>query len=378
MIIVKYIIVTIVPIVVILLFILVKRKVRFKKNKKNFWNRQNKKALQKFNLLKLKEIPEPLNLISQLESLQTTIQAVSLSISLGLIDFIKSKSEVTKEDIQNFLDMDKHIVNALLEIFLANNIVIKKGIGYGLTKRGELYLSKESPLFQPLPVTLLGKRFFKLIKKRSGKSAINKWSKGKATKAENWALRQHQYSFPLGFALANMNIVKGKNILDVAGGTGAICIALAISNPDLYLSVIELPSSIGITEKMISNYQLSDRIKCIGMDMFVDEWPRNMDTILFTNIFHDWSDEHCKILSQKAFDSLQPGGIVLIQEALFNDDKPGPLWTAHWSMAMALTMEGKQFHFTELKSILEDAGFISIEKFHLQGYYSTIKAVKPI
>lgn len=52
---------------------------------------------------------------------------------------------------------------------------------------------------------------------------------------------------------------------------------------------------------------------------------------------------------------LHSGGIILIQEALLSDGKPGPLCTTHWLLEMALLKEGRQFHAEELKNILESA-----------------------
>src|SRR6185312_17381690 len=86
-------------------------------------------------------------------------------------------------------------------------------------------------------------------------------------------------------------------------------------------------------------------------------WPAPADAVLFTNIFHDWDDEQCAALAARAFTSLAPGGQVVLQEALLDDEAPGSLWTAHFSMTMAMLMRGRQFRRAELVSLLQRAGF---------------------
>jgi len=376
-IILSYFAAAIIPIILFLISFRLRKRIRFKKNLTAFWSRQSTESLKKIRFGDLQKMPEPLNFITEMESLQTTIQTISLSVELGLIDFIRKNPGIKYKQIKEYLNFSPRPIHALIEILLASEVIKQYEDSYFLTERAILYLLKESPFFQQLPPPFIGRRFLKIARSGVVKGTINKWSKGKTSLPENWAMQQHQYSFPLGFALYDLGLIKGKNIVDIAGGTGAVCIALALKDPSFELKLIELLASIDIAKKMIARYELSDRIKCIGMDMFKNDWPDNIDSLLFTNIFHDWDDDHCNILATKAFNALCPGGVILIQEALFYDSKPGPLWTAHWSMAMALFMQGRQFHSSELKKIVEDAGFIQIQIHSLLGYYSTVIGVKP-
>jgi len=62
---------------------------------------------------------------------------------------------------------------------------------------------------------------------------------------------------------------------------------------------------------------------------------------------------------------------------LLHEDEPGPLWTASWSVAMLLFTYGRQFRFSELKQILETAGFADVQAHPLLGYYSSVVGIKP-
>jgi len=368
----------IVPLALIVLGTRAARRLRFARSRRDFWNRQSVEALKKIGFWDIEDVPEPLKIITERESLQTALQTISLSVELGLFELLAEHPGLTDEKIAEYLGFSIRQMRAAIEVLIASDAIRHHLDGYAITEKARVYLLKESPFFQPLPPPILAKRFLRILRSGIVRSTIEKWNKGKAGAPEQWAMKQHIYSFPLGFALHKLGLLQNATkILDVAGGAGSVCIALALKDPSLELQLIELPNSITIAEKMISKYGLSDRIKCIGMDMFLNDWPDDFDAVLFTNIFHDWDDNHCQILAKKAFDALRPGGLVMIQEALLHDDKPSPLWTAHWSMAMALFTYGRQFHGSDLKILLEASGFKDIQIHPLLGYHSSVVGVKP-
>jgi hypothetical protein len=111
--------------------------------------------------------------------------------------------------------------------------------------------------------------------------------------------------------------------------------------------------------------------------MFGADWPRGYDAVLFTNIYHDWKLEDCYQLTTKTHQSLKPGGKILIQEALIDEDRSGPLWIMHWSLAMILFTQGRQIKGSQVKNILEDCGFNDVTIGPVYNYYSTVSAFKP-
>jgi len=260
----------------------------------------------------------------------------------------------------------------------ASEVVYKTADGYSLTDKAKVYYLMDSPLFEPLAPPNIAKKYLKNLQSGRGEITIKQWEKGESHLPEEWARQQHLYSFPLGFSLYQSGILQNsQQVLDVAGGAGSVCIALALKDPNFKLQMIELPSSIETAELMISKYNVMDRIKTIGMDMFTGEWPQENDAILFTNIFHDWENDKCQVLAEKAHAALQPGGLISLQEVLLNEDEPDDLWPAHFSLATALYTNGRQFYARELIKILEAAGFVGIQVRPLLGYYSSVVGVKP-
>ena len=69
--------------------------------------------------------------------------------------------------------------------------------------------------------------------------------------------------------------------------------------------------------------------------------------------------EKSKDLLRKAYDSLVPGGLVVVRESLLNDEGTSPLPTVLFSLNMMLhTGEGQSYSGAEVMSLMEDVGFV--------------------
>jgi|GEM_PF-6315603 len=367
------------PVLLFFLYMHFSRRRRFARRRRAFWQRQKAEGVKYLQFAPQNGVAAPLNFLGELESARTALQTVSLAIDLNLFEFLEEKRTATVEAIGKYLNFSPRHVYATLELLLAADVLCREGEDYRLSERARMYLLKESPFLEPLPPATQARRYLRIMRNGIVKGAVDKWSRGQAKVPVKWAMRQHTYSMPLGFALSHGGLLKERrDVLDVAGGSGAVCIGLALQNPDMKLQLLDLPGMTKITKRMVARYGLEGRIQCLGMDMFNGEWPAQKDAVLFTNIFHDWEDERCVELAKKAWQALKPGGLILVQEALLNEEKPGPLWTAHWSMVMSLMMKGRQFRGSELKMLVQQAGFTDIRIQPLLGYYSTLVGVKPL
>lgn len=364
------------------IFITIKRRVQHKRDQRlfheNFWQRQSFEALEKAKVLATETVPAPPDFIVEWSALSSTRMVVATLREQGLFNMFDKTPVMTIDEVATNLGISTRQFSASLEVLLAAGVVAKQENGITLTPMAHWYLREESPLFNfAMPAPKIAKSTLKTLNSGVVPGAVANWAKGKSSKPHQWATGMHRVSFPLGFALSDTGLLSNaSNIMDVAGGAGSVCIALTLKNPKLQATVLELPGSISSAEKMISQYGLSDRISCIGANMFEDNWPRELDAILFTNIFHDWEDDKCKALAKKAYESLQPGGLIMLQEALLNDDGPGPLSTASLSLHMALQMQGRQFRGGELISMLKESGFVNTRVVSVLGHYSTVVGYK--
>jgi len=169
-----------------------------------------------------------------------------------------------------------------------------------------------------------------------------------------------------------------RSVLDVGGGSGVFSIELARAWPQLSATVLEIDTICVEARRYIAAAGVAARVQAHAANMFTQPWPGGHDAHFFSNIFHDWSDNTCRLLARKSFEALAPGGRILLHEILLDDDGCGPLPAAAFSLLMLLGTRGRQYSLSELRQFLEPAGFIDIEAARTGGgYYSLVSARKP-
>lgn len=197
-------------------------------------------------------------------------------------------------------------------------------------------------------------------------------------KARGITAAMHSHSFPAAMGVARWGDFSGANrLLDVAGGSGCFCIALAMKHPDMNFTVMELPSVCAVAREYIAEYGLEDRIDTRGIDMFRETWPSDHDAIFLSNVLHDWDRRAREHLARSAFEALPGGGRIYIHEVLLDDTKTGPRAATSFSLHILLFAEGKQYTIDELDALLRGAGFTDVELTPSYGYYSLVSARKP-
>lgn len=154
-----------------------------------------------------------------------------------------------------------------------------------------------------------------------------------------------------------------KTIMDVGGGDGSNLKALLEKYPDKTGIIFDLPSVCQLAEKNIANWGLSDRLKTFSGNLFQDDFPKNVDVILFCHIFTIWSDDKIVGILKKCHQSLAKGGQVVVFNMLSNDNEYGPISCALGSpyFLTIATGEGKLHTVTEIKSWFNQIGFSNVE-----------------
>jgi len=168
-----------------------------------------------------------------------------------------------------------------------------------------------------------------------------------------------------------------RRLLDVGGGSGCYAISIALANPEMRATVMDLPTICQVADDYIAQAGAGDRVDSRVVDMFREAWPAGYDCHFFANVFHDWSFETCADLARSSLAALEPGGRICLQEMLLDDSGDGPIQPVAFSVLMCLGTKGQQFTFGQLKAILEEAGFTGVETRRSYGYYSLVTGYKP-
>ncbi len=152
-------------------------------------------------------------------------------------------------------------------------------------------------------------------------------------------------------------------ILDVGGGSGVYSMAFVRRNPDIRAVVFDLPDVIPLTRRYIGESGLEDRIGVMAGDYNRDDFGGGYDLVFLSAIVHINSPEGNRRLLRRAFESLNPGGRIVIQDHIINEERTSPPRGVIFAINMLVnTPGGDSYTESEMRDWLRDAGCGKIER----------------
>jgi len=148
-----------------------------------------------------------------------------------------------------------------------------------------------------------------------------------------------------------------RTLLDLGGGPATYACHFCLHNPQLKAFVFDLGFAKAHAQKNINQFKMQKRVSFIEGNYLTDPLPGQYDAIFLSHILHAESPERCQLMIQKAVRALNPGGKILIQEFVMNDNKDGPLFPALFALNMLIgTDGGTAYSQKEIAVLLKAAG----------------------
>lgn len=300
--------------------------------------------------------------------------------------FDELKSPATSEDVANKLNLSLKGTERLLNGLTAMEIVVKENQAFHLPEAWQKYLTKDSdhsmqqwiklsadllPIWLDLPEFIQSGKMVKSIMEVLGNQpeemrAFIDAMHAKGLKA-TWMLARE---LPIGEA---------RKMLDVGGGPGTYSLEWAKLHNHLHATIFDIPPVIAVAQDYIQRYGLEDRVNTKPGDFNKDEFGEGYDLILLANVIHMYGEDVGQNLIRKTFDSLTPGGRIVIHGLCTNEEETAPLEDALFNLMMGmLTDSGKAHPVTEKIKWLENEGFAEVRHFRVQAVPTgVITGVKP-
>ncbi|MFR2384858.1 MAG: methyltransferase, partial [Bilophila wadsworthia] len=156
------------------------------------------------------------------------------------------------------------------------------------------------------------------------------------------------------------------HLLDLGGATGAYAIHFCRRNPGLSATVFDLPTTRPFAERVIADSGMADRISFAGGDFTTEDLPGGFDVAWLSQILHGAGFDESANIVRKAAQSLVPGGLLLIQEFILDDNRSGPQHPALFDLNMLVgTPDGQSYTRQELAGFMRNAGLEDIRRLPL-------------
>jgi hypothetical protein len=150
-------------------------------------------------------------------------------------------------------------------------------------------------------------------------------------------------------------------LLDVGGGPGLIGALLMKENPELEITLFDLPSVCDAAASHCAQQGI-DRLSVHPGDFFNDPFPKTCEAILFSHVLEIFSEEKIVALLRKSFDALPKGGKIFIYGMACDDNESGDdmaAWGSLYFLSLA-SGEGMMYPVADYRKWLADVGFSNL------------------
>ena len=205
---------------------------------------------------------------------------------------------------------------------------------------------------------------------------------------EKTSIHRNHHNFILSMAhrerenvaslLKKIDLSSHRNLLDLGGGPGLFAIALTEKYRQLRATVFDTPETEKIDQDFFKNSSARKRLDFRSGDFLVDNLGGPYDAALLSSVLHIYSPEDNEDLLHRVYNSLMPGGKIIIRDFLLNPQKTGPVIGNLFAVNMLInTDRGNAYTYRQMKLWLIQAGFTKIKRNSLEGRMLLMKGVKP-
>jgi kynurenine 3-monooxygenase len=164
---------------------------------------------------------------------------------------------------------------------------------------------------------------------------------------------------------------------DLGGAQGVLPAQLALAHSHLRGFNFDLPAVRSVAEEYLESLGLASRIRFQGGDFFNDPLPA-VDVLVMGHVLHNWDLAQKRRLIERAYESLVPGGALIVYEALLDEQREKRAFGLLMSLNMLLvTPGGFVFRGSDCQTWMQDAGFEETYVEHLHGSDWMVVGIKP-
>jgi len=166
-----------------------------------------------------------------------------------------------------------------------------------------------------------------------------------------------------GKLVPQIDLIGRSHLLDLDGGPGTYTVHFCNQNPSMKATIYDLPATRQFAKETISRFSMQQRIDFQSGDFQDDVIVGQYDVAWLSHVLHGEGEEGCSNMLQKSVAALEPGGLLLVQEFILDEDRTKPVFPALFSLNMLLgTSNGKAYSEGEIVLLLQKAGLESVER----------------
>jgi precorrin-6B methylase 2 len=312
------------------------------------------------------------------------------AIEMGLFTEL-SRGPEAYEPLSGRLGLHPRSARDFLDALVALGFLTRSGDRYANTPETDLFLDRAKPSYVGGILEMANHRLYPFWGHLT--EALRTGEPQNEVKSGNPSLFQTLYADPARlqqFLAAMTGISHGANMaiarafpwkdyrtfVDVGTAQGDLASQIALANPHLQGQGFDLPEVAPIFEAYVERLGVADRLRFVPGDFFTQPLPK-ADVVLMGHILHDWDLPTKKMLIQKAFAAVPPGGALIVYEAIIDDDRSKNAFGLLMSLNMLIeTPGGFDYTGADCAGWMKEAGFSATRVEPLVGPDSMVIGIK--
>jgi hypothetical protein len=301
-------------------------------------------------------------------------QALLSGIELGVFDALADDGPLAPAVLARRLGLPASSLQRLLIYLCARGLLEKRGEGYANSAAADTYLVSDRPAFLAGDARL-GQDLYRLYTFLSDaiREDGNRWPQAlpgrdpdafAALQRDPVALRGFLGAMvmatrPVAAALCGVfDFGAARCLLDVGSAVAVLATTVLHAYPHLRGITFDLPVVAPFAQEHVADAGLAARLAVVSGDMVDGPLPTGADVIVLSWVLHNWDDARALALLGRCHAALEPGGAVLVLEALLDEDGTGPASAAELSLTLLVaTQGGRERTAAEYGALLDEAGF---------------------
>lgn len=306
--------------------------------------------------------------ISSFKSMINSYKLTNLIIvanNLGIFNCLSENNKST-EEISKELGLINDRIEPILNALVFHRIISKNEKGYYLDEYKNVLL-KDSKFNQTGYINFaqtIIEKYNKLEEAiKSEDLSIKNFETLTDKQAENFMKGMQANAIPQAEYIASKYNFENHSILDIGAGAGTYLITVSKKYKTVIGKMIDLPQVSKIQNMNIEKEDLQSRLKSVSCDYNNDFPKEKYDDIFLFAVVHQEPKENVKKLLDNIYTALKPNGRLFLTSFFLNDDKISPEFSVQFAVEMiASSKNGKVYTHSEIKELLKNSNFSSIER----------------
>jgi hypothetical protein len=319
-------------------------------------------------------------------------QAAKSLRNLGILEYLFRNNKASIKTIASELNLSVYGVKVLLEAGLSLEMVYLKDNEFILTKTGYFILRDKMTninmdFTQDVNYLAMNHLEESIINgKPEGLKELGDWdtvyvglSELPGRSKKSWFDFDHYYSdytFPDVMPLLFKD--NPKSFLDVGGNTGKFSMQCAKYDPNVNITILDLPGQVNVARKNIAEAGFEDRISAMEVNLLDNAipFPKGYDIIWMSQFIDCFSLEQIDGLFRRANESMTENSYLYILETFWDLQKfQASTYSLHaTSLYFTAVANGnsQMFHSKDVLTVIEKAGFVVEELHEMIGMSHTL------